>query len=101
MAKRDINYIKFIKPQVKQKENEMKRNSRSLKYQKIMEINIIHQEEPYENKVCKEAAKMSSRERLMNYAVTKDPTYLGVGCKWDMLTQMGRDKFGKIIRSLF
>jgi hypothetical protein len=102
MAKRDMNYIKFIKPQIKEKEKQMK-GEISIKQMRKNEIiiNTYTVPDTQHNEVCKEAAQMSSRERLMNYAATKDATYLGVGCKWDRLTQIGRDKYGKIIGSLF
>jgi hypothetical protein len=101
MAKKDLNYIKFIKPQIREKEKQMRSttlNNRMM--QRIAEINVYHPEHDPQKEVCKAAAKMSSRERLINYAVTKDPTYLGVGCKWDLLTQWGRDKFGRVIGSI-
>jgi hypothetical protein len=99
MAKKDINYIKFIKPQVKQAERDMRYTQRDKVMQHINEtFNVTHTEvDTRQETVCKEAAQMGSKERLMNYAVTKDPTYLGVGCKWDLLTQMGRDMFGRFL----
>ena len=97
MSKKDLNYIKFVKPQVKETERKMKGESRDRTVtQRLAELNDYHSE-PEENKVCKEAAKMGARERLMNYAATGDGTYLGVGCKWDLLTQWGRDKFGRFL----
>jgi len=101
MAKKDLNYIKFIKPQIREKEKQLKGNITSKQLQHMgIEINIYHPETDSQQEVCKAAAKMGSRERLMNYAATKDPTYIGVGCKWDLLTQWGRDKYGKIIGSI-
>jgi len=101
MAKKDINYIKFIKPQIREKEKQLKGqvSINKMRRNEII-INTYTIPDTHHNEVCQEAAKMSSRERLMNYAATKDPTYLGVGCKWDLLTQWGRDKYGKIIGSI-
>lgn len=98
MAKKDLNYIKFIKPQIREKEKQMKGEVSIKKMRtKNIIINTYTVPDVQHNEVCKEAAKMSSSERLMNYAATKDATYLGVGCKWDLLTQWGRDKYGKIM----
>jgi hypothetical protein len=98
MSKKDLNYIKFVKPQVREAERRMqgKGHNRTVT-QKLAELNVACHMEPKENEVCKEAAKMGARERLMNYAATGDGTYLGVGCKWDLLTQWGRDKFGRLL----
>jgi hypothetical protein len=96
MSKKDFNYIKFVKPQVREAERRMQGESKSIKRQKLINLQTVYSE-PKENEVCKEAAKMGARERLMNYAATGDSTYLGVGCKWDLLTQWGRDKFGRLL----
>ena len=99
MAKKDINYIKFIKPQVKQTERDMRYTQRDKIMHRINnDLNIKNTDvDNRHNEVCKDAAKMGNGERLMNYAATKDPTYLGVGCKWDLLTQWGRDQFGRLL----
>lgn len=99
MAKRDLNYIKFTRPQIKEKEKQMK-GEVSIKQMRKNEIIINTYTVPDDphKEVCKEAAKMGNRERVLNFAVTKDPTYLGVGCKWDLLTQMGRDMFGRFLK---
>jgi len=94
MTKKDINYIKFIKPQIKQKENEMKHSNL---IQKPIAVILNNSLPSKTNPICKEAATMSARERLMNYAATGDGTYLGVGCEWDLLTQCGRDRFGRLL----
>jgi hypothetical protein len=97
MSKKDLNYIKFVKPQVREAERRMQGESNSIKRQKLIDLQTVHCPDPKENEVCKSAAKMGARERLMNYAATGDGTYLGVGCKWDLLTQWGRDKFGRLL----
>jgi hypothetical protein len=94
MTKKDINYIKFIKPQIKQKENEMKHSNL---IQKPIVVILNNSLPSKTNPICKESATMSARERLMNYAATGDGTYLGVGCEWDLLTQCGRDRFGRLL----
>jgi hypothetical protein len=102
MPKRDLNYIRHVRPQIRAKEHSDKADARSLKYNKaVMNVRMYYTNaESEHNRVCKEAAKMGPKERLMYYAATKDATYLGVGCKWDLLTQWGRDKFGRIIGSI-
>ena len=98
MSKKDLNYIKFVKPQIKEKEKQMK-GEVSIKQMRSRDIIINTYTVPNDphKEICKEAAKMGARERLMNYAATGDGTYLGVGCKWDLLTQWGRDKFGRLL----
>ncbi len=105
MAKRDLNYIKHVRPQVHKAERKIK-SYKSLKpyreaEQRLRDLEIHRSQENENHKhVCKEAANMSVEERLMNYCHTLDGTYLGNGCEWDLLTKLGRDKFGKIIESI-
>jgi hypothetical protein len=94
MSKKDINFIRHVKPQIKDKERQMKQQAKN---NRRPSITLRETEIPHNNSVCKEAAKMGNRERLMNFFATMDGTYLGVGCKWDSLTQMGPDRFGRLL----
>jgi len=102
MTKRDLTYIKHIKPMIHEVECNMRNNKKNARMQRIREdlnmrkytIDTKHKE------TCQLAVQMSPQERLMNYTATGDGVYLGVGCKWDLLTQLCRDKFGKVIGSI-
>jgi len=92
MTKKDVNLIKHLKPIVKARERQDRNNSR---YPLPVCIDTIPDFDDYKRKKCKEAAKMSPRERLMNYSATGDGTYIGAGCNWDLLTILGKNqRFG-------
>lgn len=95
MSKKDINTVKFLKPQVKVREQQDKGTARFIKMSKSPTINTYSYESEAERKhkeICKEASEMSAKEQLMNYFGTGDPTYIGVGCKWDLLSKLGLRK---------
>jgi hypothetical protein len=98
MAKRDLSYIKHMKPQIKMAERDIKYDKDMRKIQQIQALqNMRYVDEKSEyqkqqEEICKRAAKMGNRERLMYFFSTLNGTYLGVGCKWDSLTKLGRDK---------
>lgn len=105
MTKRDINYIKYIKPHIKDGERKARDSKLNSRYQKLQREEFISQqhqtfEDNKQKEICKLAATMSCEERLKHYFITMDGTYLGNGCNWSLLTKMGRDKFGKIIGSI-
>ena len=98
MVKKDINFIKHIKPQVKARENQDRVNShrnRMRVYQLNANVDpslFESEEDRRQKEVCKEAAVMDNRERLIYYAGTGNATYLGNDCKWDLLTRLGLRK---------
>ena len=101
MAKKDINFIKHIKKDVKHQEVRDKGYSIAARNTEITLQQLHLADSIYESalessrkETCRLAAKMSPSERLMNYIATRDGTYLGTGCHWDMLTQMGLNRRG-------
>jgi hypothetical protein len=95
MSNKDKNiYLKHLKSEIKAKEQ---RDKSSFKINRYMTTDRSQYNNGYEqkhNEICKEASEMSAREQLMNYAVTGDPTYIGVGCNWDLLSRLGMKKKG-------
>jgi hypothetical protein len=94
MTKKDINFIKLTRKVAKQKEqkDQCLRNYRERKRIEALALSKTIDQEILHTQRCKEAAKMSPRERLMNYAATMDGTYIGVGCDWDLLTKLGKNQ---------
>jgi hypothetical protein len=96
MTKKDINFIKLTKRVVRDEQIKANNQFRLNEYRRMESLALASMERETEHTIrCKEAAKMSPRERLMNYAATMDGTYIGVGCDWDLLTTLGKNqKFG-------
>ena len=89
MSKKDLNYIRHIKPQVHEAQKRMSGVKRENKERKrIEEIEHRYADAAAQHReVCQKAAKMDQHERLNMYNFTKDPTYLGLGCNWDWATR--------------
>jgi transposase len=98
--KRDLNYIKHVKKEIKTKEKEIHEGTLNQQRMKAFNEVILRANEAayHHKKICKEAAEMEPGERLTNFAATGDGTYLGIGCNWDILTKRGlkakKDIFG-------
>ena len=92
MSKKDLNYIKHIKPQVHEAQKRMsgvKQYNKEVKRQEEITRRFADAECRH-REVCQKAAKMDVGERLNMYNLTKDPTYIGVDCNWDRVTQLGK-----------
>jgi hypothetical protein len=96
MSKKDLNYIRLIKHQIKEKEKSDQSAHRYREFHRMESLARADQcvQAEQHDKRCKEAAVMSNYERLINYAGTHDATYLGQGCNWDTLTRPGLKKRG-------
>lgn len=92
MAKRDMNFIKHTRHQVKVHETHMKETKRSnaVRVSKMLFETRVVDAEAQQKEICKTAAKMSPKERLgMFFADHFNGTWLGSGCNWDIATRMG------------
>jgi|WetSurMetagenome_2_1015567.scaffolds.fasta_scaffold24883_6 hypothetical protein len=91
MTKKDINFIKHIKPIVKARAAQDKENSWMSQSMAFRTKLILEHDESKSRKedTCKRAAKMSPYQRLLYYFGTGDATYIGSECDWDIATQMG------------
>lgn len=98
MSKRDINYLKHIKHQIKQQErnDRYEFHNRELRRMTDLAQSVSADRENLHKERCKEAAVMSNYERLVNYAGTGDATYLGSECNWDLLERLGLKKKGAL-----
>jgi hypothetical protein len=94
MAKKDINFIKHIKPQIKAKERQDKASGYDIKKERAIRAieDKYFEETTRQKEICKRAAKMDPYERLLNFCHTLDGTYLGSGCNWDLVTRWGIKK---------
>jgi hypothetical protein len=103
VVKKDLNYIRHVRPQVKRQE----RNDRYYKdtrkiyaAQQELERRIINANAKHAE-ICKKASCMSIEERLIAYNITKDGTYLGTGCNWDYITRLGKKCKQKILGVIY
>jgi hypothetical protein len=89
--KRDLNYIKHVKKEINTKEKEIREGTLNQQRAKAFNEALLRANEAECNRrrICKEAATMDNRERLLNYSATGDGIYLGIGCNWDLLTKTG------------
>ena len=94
MSKKDLNYIKLTRKVVKDEQMKAVNQHRWNEMHRMASISVSESgdRERLHKERCQEAAGMTNYERLVNYAGTRDATYLGEGCKWDVLEKLGLKK---------